>query len=101
MAMGKYDGKYFLFYAVTIFSLTIYSLFADQIDFMHNTWFSIGLSILIGGTFSNFIDRVIRGYVIDFITGTIFKKNLPVYNLADFFIFIGSLLAIIFAFVEF
>ena len=101
MAMGKYDGKYYLFFAVTILSLTIYSLFASEIDFMHNTWFSIGLSILIGGTFSNFFDRVVRNYVIDFITGEIFHKHLPVYNLADFFIFIGSLLAIVFAIVKF
>lgn len=101
MAMGKNDGKYYLFFAITIISLSIYSVFTKEIDFLHNTWFSIGLSILIGGTFGNLIDRVLRGYVIDFITGEIFHKHLPVYNLADFFIFIGSLLAVIFAIIEF
>lgn len=46
------------------------------------------LSFIIAGGISNVIDRVLRGYVIEFIDfGQVI--NLPVFNLADLFVIIG------------
>jgi len=101
MAMGKYNGKYLYLYVATVLSLAVFSFCANYIDFHHNVWFSIGLCTLIGGTIGNFIDRVLRGYVIDFITGRIGKLNLPVYNIADLCIFIGGILTILFSIIRF
>lgn len=57
-----------------------------------NKLFKLGLSLVIGGGISNVYDRVNRGYVIDyFIINFKGLKNI-VFNLADAFIFIGSLL---------
>ncbi|NLL70617.1 MAG: signal peptidase II [Epulopiscium sp.] len=47
---------------------------------------------IIGGGLGNLWDRIQRGYVVDFFR---FKKRHIVYNLADFFIFIGSFLGIV------
>ena len=52
--------------------------------FYINRYFSyhpLAVSILLGGTLGNLIDRIFRGYVIDYINIYIF--NFPLFNLAD------------------
>lgn len=48
-------------------------------------------SLLLGGIIGNLIDRVIHGYVIDYLSFRIFKYNFPIFNLAD----IGIVVAVI------
>ena len=47
----------------------------------------LSYSFILGGTIGNGMDRVLRGYVIDFINLNII--NFPVFNIADFSINIG------------
>lgn len=56
-----------------------------------------GLSLLLGGAFSNTYDRLKRGYVVDY-----FRWNVPVkrvrnliFNLSDFCIMLGALLVVL------
>ncbi len=57
----------------------------------------IFLSLIIVGGISNCIDRIFRGYVIEYIDFTNILK-LPIFNLADIFILIGWIaIAAIFA----
>lgn len=53
----------------------------------------MGISFMIGGGFSNLVDRILYDGVIDFIY--INFKKCPVFNFADIFILIGSLMILI------
>ena len=53
----------------------------------------IPLIFILSGSISNLIDRLFRGYVIDYINVNIF--NFPIFNIADILIVIGCFLFII------
>ena len=55
----------------------------------------IAYSLLLGGISGNFIDRIINGYVIDFLSFKIFGYYFPVFNFADTFIVIGAIILVI------
>lgn len=54
----------------------------------------INYSLLIGGIIGNLIDRIIRGYVVDYLDFTIFNYNFPIFNIADICIVISCVLLI-------
>lgn len=56
----------------------------------------IAYSMILGGAIGNFINRIIYGYVIDFIDVKIFGYNYPIFNLADTFIVIGVILLVVY-----
>ncbi len=42
-----------------------------------------GLSLLVGGIIGNVLDRIINGYIIDFISFQVFGYHTPIWNVAD------------------
>lgn len=55
---------------------------------------TVSYGLLLGGIIGNLIDRIIYGYVIDYLSFTIFNYNFPIFNFADICIVIGALLLI-------
>lgn len=57
----------------------------------------VGAGFLVGGALANVLDRVIYGYVLDFLNMSCCGINNPfVFNLADVFIFLGAFLMVFF-----
>ena len=56
------------------------------------TLLAIGLSLVLGGALGNVIDRVMHGYVVDFIVLHAGEYHWPTFNVADASITIGALL---------
>ena len=52
----------------------------------------ISLGIIMGGIVGNLIDRILYGYVIDYLSFTFFGYSFAVFNLADSLIVIGVIL---------
>lgn len=53
----------------------------------------VSLSLIISGALGNLIDRLIYGYVVDFIS--VHFKNIyyfPIFNVADVFVVVGTML---------
>lgn len=55
----------------------------------------IGFGFVLGGILGNLSDRILYGYVKDFLDFIIFNYDFPVFNIADIFIVLGVLILII------
>lgn len=75
---------FMVFSAIAIVGLAIY-LFRFRPE---SRWMQIAMAFIIGGGIGNMIDRIILGYVIDFIDFTLI--NFAVFNVADSFVCIGA-----------
>ena len=56
---------------------------------------NVSYVFILGGAISNLIDRLVYGYVIDFLDFEILSYDAPIFNLADTFIVIGVILFLI------
>ena len=56
----------------------------------------LGAACLIGGAASNFWDRIFRGYVVDYLRLPVKKIRNIIFNIADFFIFLGGAICAIY-----
>ena len=77
----------------------IFSLLLIYLIFKKNTFKKIDLysyTFILGGTIGNGMDRLLKGFVIDFINLNVI--NFPVFNIADISINIGFILLIYSAF---
>jgi len=58
-------------------------------------WLAGALALVLGGAIGNVIDRIVYGYVIDFIDIYYYKWHWPAFNLADSAISIGAVILVI------
>ncbi|BBP03694.1 lipoprotein signal peptidase [Sulfuriferula plumbiphila] len=56
--------------------------------------FKLALSLILGGAIGNLIDRILHGYVVDFLSFHIQQHYWPAFNVADSAITIGALLLV-------
>ena len=75
---------FMVFSTIAIVALIIY-LFRFRPE---SRWMQISMAMIIGGGIGNMIDRVLLGYVIDFIDVTLI--NFAVFNIADSFVCVGA-----------
>ena len=56
---------------------------------------SIGYSLVLAGLLGNFLDRLMDGYIIDYLSFKMFTYNFPIFNFADILIVVGIIVVII------
>lgn len=90
-AFSILDGNRLFFIVIGVLSLIVlYYVFIKNKKL--KTIDTITYSMLIAGILGNLIDRIGRGYVVDFLDFTILGYNFPIFNLADIFIVISVIL---------
>ncbi|MCP2605194.1 signal peptidase II, partial [Candidatus Aminicenantes bacterium AH-873-B07] len=57
-------------------------------------YLKLSFSLILGGAFGNLTDRLLQGYVIDFLDFYIKKYHWPAFNVADASITIGAIVLI-------
>lgn len=87
------EGKMWFFFIITMIALVVlpYLLYKYRFE---SKWMTIGLSLIIGGTLGNFIDRMRLGYVVDMFQVEFF--NFPIFNIADVSLVIGVICVLIY-----
>ena len=90
-AFNIFEGNRIFLSSISILSslILIYFIFVKE---RLNPLDRYGLSLILAGSLGNGIDRMIKGYVIDFINLNIF--NFPIFNIADIAINIGCIILI-------
>ena len=92
-AWSLFEGSGILLIIIAI--VAFFLLLKYQNYFMENKRNILAFALIYGGLVGNLIDRVIYGYVIDYLHIYIFGFSFPVFNLADMAIVVGFLLIII------
>ena len=85
--------RYILIIITLIFLYYLYKYTKKQTN--PNKLAILSHGLLLGGIIGNLIDRIIYGYVIDYLDFMIFNYNFPIFNLADTFIAIGCIILVI------
>lgn len=91
-------SRWFLIITAIIAIILVYLFLIKNKNLTTIASFSYG--ILLGGIIGNLIDRMIFGYVIDYLDFNIFGYNYPIFNFADTCIVIGAFLLVFIAFRE-
>lgn len=88
---GGWQRWFFTVIAVTVSTFLIFWLRRLQQD---KKLEAVALALIIGGALGNLVDRVLLGYVVDFIQVYYDKWFFPAFNIADSAITIGAVLII-------
>ncbi len=93
VAFSFLENRRYLVLLISI--ILIFFLFNLRKDLPKTRKYDILFGVIYGGIFGNLIDRVIHGYVIDYLEVFIFKYGFPIFNLADICITLGILLVVL------
>lgn len=93
-AWGILQGQMWFFYLITTIVI-IGIIYYIQKAAKGKLLLGVSLAFMLGGAIGNFIDRVLRKEVVDFIHTYIFSYNFPVFNIADSALVIGVILLMI------
>lgn len=96
-AWGMLEGQMWLFAIITI-AVIVGILYYFHKHAKGQPLFQLSLMVILGGAIGNFIDRMLRGEVVDFVDVLIpvINYDFPIFNIADAALTIGVILMIIF-----
>lgn len=98
-AFGFFSGKTLLITIISVF-IFVYLLMELIKNKSNIKIINLSFSFILGGLIGNLYDRIVLGYVRDFMDFTIFNKGFAIFNIGDAFIVVGCFLFIIGALLE-
>lgn len=93
-AWGILDGNTVFLVLITLIALFIIIRFIFKEENLTKLDI-LSYGLLLGGITGNFIDRILRGFVIDFLDFYIFGYDFPVFNIADIMIVVSVIIMVI------
>ncbi|KIP22471.1 Lipoprotein signal peptidase [Anoxybacillus ayderensis] len=93
-AWGMLQGQFWLFYLITIVVVIGIIVYIQRLKPTERL-FGVALGLMLGGAIGNFIDRVFRKEVVDFVHTYIFDYSFPIFNVADAALTVGVALLFI------
>ncbi|WP_414056048.1 signal peptidase II [Macrococcus equi] len=87
-AWGMLQNQMIFFYVITVIVLFAIVFFYYK-EALYNPIMQLGLTLIFAGAIGNFIDRLFRGNVVDFIDTKIINYDFPIFNIADSCLTIG------------
>lgn len=88
IAFGMFRNKT-LFFIITQLTISVLIMFVIYKFHDRSRAVAVCLSLILGGAIGNLIDRIRLGYVVDYLSFSIFP---PVFNIADSAIVVGAIL---------
>ena len=92
IAFGMFQNARLLFIAVSILVLVILAMLYTKTT-NRTQWLKIGTSLVFGGAIGNLVERLAKGYVVDFLDFRLI--HFPVFNVADIAVCVGAVLLMI------
>ncbi|MDY0209915.1 MAG: signal peptidase II [Acholeplasma sp.] len=90
---SMFEGQYVFLFAITLVSLVFFGYLFKSAEMSKQKWvYTVGVSLMIGGTLGNFIDRLRLGYVVDFLQFIFGSYYFPTFNVADAALTVGVIL---------
>ena len=96
-AFGLLNNNIYILIIITI-ALIAYLIY--ELIKCNNKLYFFSYLLILCGALGNLIDRVFRGYVVDFISFTLFGREMAIFNVADIYITFGVILFIFSIFKE-
>lgn len=93
VAFGMLQGKRWIFIPTSLLAIGIVAFIIIKYRKTISPLLCVALSMIAGGGVGNQIDRLVNGYVVDFLNFLFI--DFPVFNVADCFVTVGCALAII------
>ena len=94
IAFGMFAGRRLLFVIISFFILVavLFAIFKTPKD-QRSVFLKLGGAFVVSGAIGNLIDRILKGYVVDFIEVKFI--DFPVFNVADIAVCVGAAMLII------
>ena len=92
IAFGLFSGARWIFVIVSVLIMVFIALIYSKTE-VRSRWLKIGTAFIYGGAFGNMLERLAKGYVVDFFDFRLI--NFPVFNVADIAICAGAVMVLI------
>lgn len=87
-AWGMLEGQLWFFYIITAFVIAFVVYYIQKYA-KGNPILGLSLALILGGAIGNFIDRIFRKEVVDFLDVYIGSYDFPIFNVADSSLVVG------------